>query len=111
MVGSMVVLICLMFGSVLVPAWFIQLWLSFGSGLVQRCVHMLHICDSDGALASLLTQVVKLWVPFETDVVRFGFRCVSILVSWGSDLVHVRCMCAPDTVQMLLRLGYDWVQL
>ena len=109
MVGSMVALICLMFGSVLVPAWFIQLWLSYGSGLVQCCVHMLHICGSDGVLGLLLTQVVKLWVLIETDMVRFGFRCVSILVSWGSDLVHDRCMCAPDTFQMLLRLGFDWV--
>ena len=80
MVGSMVVLICLMFGSVLVPAWFIQLWLSFGSGLVQRCVHTLHICGSDGVLGSLLAQVVKRWVPFEIDVVRFGFRCVTLWV-------------------------------
>ncbi len=63
MVGSMVVQICLMFGSVLAPPWFIQLWIRFGSGLVQRWVHTLRICGSDGFLGPLLVQVVELWVP------------------------------------------------
>ena len=63
MVGSMVVQICLMFGSVLAPPWFIQLWIRFGSGLVQRWVHTLRICGSDVVLGPLLVQVVELWVP------------------------------------------------
>ena len=70
----------------------LQVWFTLGSDqaqcskftgsmlVVQRCVHMLHICGSDGVLGLLLAQIVELWVPFETDVVPFGFRCVSILV-------------------------------
>ena len=111
MVGSMVLQICLMFGFG-IGSSVVQLWLRFGSGLVQSWVHTLHVFGSDAVLGSLLVHVVELWVPvspFESEVVHFGFRCVSVLVqltfSVRSSLASCGFRVGPHVVHMFSRHG------
>jgi hypothetical protein len=122
MVGSMVVQICLMFGSVLVLAWF-----NFGSDLVQawfsvgltRCAYVVQI----RFLVRFWFKLLNFGFPFESDVVHFGFRCVSILVQLrfsvrsslasfgfrlGLRLVHMCSRHGSDVAQSEPHLNRQW---
>jgi hypothetical protein len=107
----MAVQICLMFGSVLVPAW-----LNFGSDLVQawfrvgftRCSYVVQM----RFLVHFWFMLLNFGFRFESDVVHFGF--VSVLVqlkfSVRSSLASFGFRVGPRSVHMCSRHGSDVAQ-
>ena len=63
----------------------------------------------------LRIKVGQVWIKCASGEVQYGFRLSPMFLNhWfnvGSGFMPSWCTCSPDTVQMLLRLGFDWVQV
>ena len=117
-VGSWLVRWLFKFAGCLVLCWLQRGSFNFGSDLVQawfsvgftRCAYVVQM----GFLVRFWFKLLNFGFPFESDVVHFGFRCVSILVqlrfSVRSSLASFGFRLGLRLVHMCSRHGSDVAQ-